>query len=85
METWKNEDMETLTQGDMATWTQRNFFGMETWIKNIQVLQKKSNGKLITEVQVIFLNSLAHLANGSLPFVRLLMKKQMEVIRLKTD
>jgi hypothetical protein len=72
----------------MATWTHGDFFGhgdMELKYRGSEVLRKKSNGKRKTEVQVIFLNPFAHLANESLSFVRVLMKKQMEVIRLKTD
>jgi hypothetical protein len=40
-----------------------------------------------TEDQAIFLNlfTYAHLADGSLSFVRLLTKKQTEVIRLQAD
>jgi hypothetical protein len=37
------------------------------------------------EAQAIFFNLFAHHSNGSLSFVCLLMKKQMEVIRLQRD
>jgi hypothetical protein len=44
METWRNEDMETLTQGDMATWTHGDFFGhrdMDLKYQGSEVLRKK--------------------------------------------
>jgi hypothetical protein len=38
-----------------------------------------------TEDQAIFRHLFAHLANGSLSFVRFLTKKQMEVFRVQMD
>ncbi len=73
MKTWSHEDMETWRPGDMETWRHKV---MET-----------SNGKRKWKHRrfSLFYLPCAHCANGSLSFVRLLTKKQMEVIRLKTD
>jgi hypothetical protein len=72
METWRHK---TCRHGKMATWKHSDM-DMET-----------SNGKCEREAQAIFLIRLLFVqrANGSLSFVRLLAKKQAEVIRLQTD
>jgi hypothetical protein len=44
-----------------------------------------SNRKWRKEAWAIFLNPFAHCANGSLSFVRLLAKKQTEVICKQTE
>ncbi len=93
IETWRHGIMQTW----METWTWRHGHGdmdMETWTwrygikisENSEVLRKKLKGKWKSEAQAIFLNTLtAHRANGSLPFVRLLRKKQTDAICLQTD
>jgi hypothetical protein len=45
----------------------------------------KENGKRKTRRFSLIRLPFAHLAHGSLSFVRLLTKKQTEVVRLKTD
>jgi hypothetical protein len=70
METWKHGDTEPWSHGDMETWTWRR--GNIKW---------KRKPRLFSLIRLPF----AHRANGSLPFVRLLMRKQTEVIRLQTE
>jgi hypothetical protein len=74
MDTWKHGDLET---GDMETWKHRD---METWRHGYGDINR-------TEAQAISLIHLplAYRANGSLLFVRLLRKKQVEDISLQTD
>jgi hypothetical protein len=68
--------METCRNGDTETWIQEDMrhgdMYMETWRQQTEM-----------EAQAILL--LDHRANESLLFVRLLMKKQTEVICLQTD
>jgi hypothetical protein len=72
METWKHGEMK---HGDMETLIWRHVHGdMET-----------SDGKRKVKYFSLILLPFARPANRSLPFVRLLMKKQMKVIRLRTD
>jgi hypothetical protein len=75
----------------METWTWRHGHGDMDMVQTVELKyrgiltfqqQKMENG-----TQAIFLIHLtfAHRANGSLSFVRLLTKKQMEVIHLQTE
>jgi hypothetical protein len=98
IETWRHGDMENgdMENGDMETWRQGHgdmvmetaqctgdmelkYWGILTFYKN------KSNGKRKPRRFPLFRLQFAHHANGSLSFVRLLIKKQTEVIRLQTD
>ncbi len=101
METWTRRqgdmDMETWTRRhrhgdlDMETWTWRVGHGDMAWrhghgieiLGNSDDLRKKSNEK----PRRFSLSHLpfAHRATRSMSFVRLVMKKQMEVIHLLTD
>jgi hypothetical protein len=82
LETWRhghrNMEMETLKHGDINTWRHGEWRNrdMETW---------NGIGKLKPRRFSIIRWPLAHCANRSLSFVRLLMKKQTEVIYLQTD
>jgi hypothetical protein len=87
METWKHGDidMETWKHGKMETWRHGDM-DMETWtLRHGQGDVGTSNGKQkprrFSVIRLLF----AHRANGSLPFIHLLTKKQTEVIHLQTD
>jgi hypothetical protein len=63
---------------------------METWSRGDMETQWRLGNVEIGDMdnikrKTIFLNPFAHRANESLSFVRLLTKKQTEVIRLQTD
>jgi hypothetical protein len=69
METWKHGKMETRRQGDMDK---------ETWTWRLQTL----NGKREPRGFFLFHLPFDHRADGSLSFVHLSTKKEMEVIHL---
>jgi hypothetical protein len=74
---------------DMKTWTHETW----TWrhrikiMGNYEVLRKNKREKKNQSPGVFFLNDITNCsrANGSLPFVCLLTKKQTEVISLQED
>ncbi len=99
MDTWRHGHMETWTHGDMETWTWRHEhgdMGMKTWMwrHGIKILGDSTffylnllgnrNRKPSRQFFLIRL-PFAHHANGNLPFVLWLAKKQTESIRSQTN
>ncbi len=91
--TWKHRQGHGNIDEDMTTWTR-------TWkqehgdmdedmamVEDIKTWTRTGNGKRKTEAQAIFLNpfNVHSLCKRNLLFVRLLKKKQTEVINLQTD
>jgi hypothetical protein len=54
---------------------------METWTWRHRDIKRKTEARVILKIRLPF----AHRVNGSLSLVRLLTKKQTEVIRLQMD
>jgi hypothetical protein len=98
METWRQGHMDSWTHGHVDTWTHGHMNTwrhghMETWRHgdiDVEIRQEHGhnqtgNGKRKPRRFSLIRLPFCHLVNGSLSFVRLLTRKQTEVIRLQTE